>query len=34
MQKVNECALQAFEVMAVGFHVVGVYIGDDGHHRQ
>ena len=34
VQKLNECAFEFAQVMAVGFHVVGVDVGHHGHHRQ
>jgi hypothetical protein len=34
VQEIDEGRLQAIEVMAIGFHVVGVDVGDDRHHRQ
>ena len=34
VQEVHERLLEAAEVVAVGFHVVGVNVGDHGHHGQ
>ena len=34
VQEVDERLLEAAEVMPVGFHVVGVDVGHDRHHRQ
>jgi hypothetical protein len=34
LQEIDEGLLQALEVVAVGFHVVGVDVGDHRNHRR
>ena len=34
MQEINKRLLQSFEVVAIGFHMVSIDVGDDRHHWQ
>ena len=34
MQKIHKRCFEPVEIMAVGFHVVGVNVGDHRHHGQ
>jgi hypothetical protein len=34
VQEIDKSLFEVAEIMAVGFHVVGVDVGDDRHHGQ